>query len=162
MGTLKARKPPRLRLLRSLTAPNTKAVRNAQLRLIALVAIVAWLLVGKEGGILPSPKPDIDVEGFHVLLVYDAEARDKITAGQGSVLNSVKVSQWVESKGGELRRYDVRDSLETLGDGERAWQEMHKLAADPPQMVTLKDGRAEVQKIPDGIEATIRALEQLK
>lgn len=130
-----------------------------QLRLIALVAIVAWLLVGKDGSILPSPKPDIDVEGFHVLLVYDAEARDKITAGQGSVLNSTKVSEWVAGNGGEFRRYDARDTLDAE---EPVWKEMHQRAIDPPQMVTLKDGRAEIQKIPDGIEATIRALERLK
>lgn len=130
-----------------------------QLRLIALVAIVAWLVAGNEGGILPSPKPDIDVEGFYVLMVTDAEARDKVTAGQGSALNSVKVSDWVKSNGGDFRKYDARDTLDAEN---QVWMEMHQRATDPPQMVTLKDGRAEIQKIPDGIEATIRALERLK
>lgn len=130
-----------------------------QLRLIALAAIVAILFAQREGGILPAPEPDIDADGFHVLLVFDAEARDKITAGQGAVLNSTKVSEWVTGNGGEFRRYDARD---TLDDEAPVWNEMHQRAIDPPQMVTLKDGRAEIQKIPDGIEATIRALERLK
>lgn len=130
-----------------------------QLRLIALVAIVAWLVAGNEGGILPSPKPDIDVEGFYVLMVTDAEARDKVTAGQGSALNSVKVSDWVKSNGGDFRKYDARDTLDAEN---QVWREMHQRATDPPQMVILKDGRAEIQKVPDGIDATIRALERLK
>lgn len=131
----------------------------SQLRLIALAAIVLWMLAQKDGGIGPSPTPDIDVDGFHVLLVFDADARDKITPGQGSVLNSTQVSEWVTGNGGEFRRYDARD---TLDDEAPVWKEMHQRAIDPPQMVVLKDGRAEIQKIPDGIEATIRALERLK
>ena len=130
-----------------------------QLRLIALAAIVAILFAQREGGILPTPRPDIDADGFHVLLVFDAEARDKITAGQGAVLNSTKAADWVKANGGEFRRYDSRSDL---GDELPAFREMHALAFDPPRMVTLKGGRANVQKIPDGIEATIRALERLK
>lgn len=129
-----------------------------QLRLIALAGIIAWLAL-QGGGIGPAPAPDIDADGFYVLLVFDGDARDTITAGQGSVLNSARVADWVKSNSGEFRRYDAKDSLDAESP---PWQEMRELAADPPQMIALKDGRASVQKIPDGIDATIRALERLK
>ena len=130
--------------------------RRDWLRYIALCAIafgLAWALFGGRDS-TPGPNP-IDAVGLHVLIVRDPSKQ--ITAGQASVINSIAVSEWAKANDAKFRRYDVADDL-TKED--RVWREMRALVTDPPSMVTLRNGRASVGPIPDGIPAATAQLER--
>jgi hypothetical protein len=132
--------------------------RRDWLRHVALCAIafaLAWFLFGGRDS-APGPNP-IDADGLHVLIIRDPGKQ--ITAGQASVVNSVAVSDWAKANDAKFRRYDVADDL-TKED--RVWREMRALVTDPPSMVTLRNGRASVGPIPDGIPAATAQLERLK
>jgi hypothetical protein len=122
----------------------------------ALVAFIAWQQFGPIPTPGPGPNP-IDAEGLHVLIVRDPSKT--ITAGQASVVNSVAVAEWSKANNAKFRRYDVADDL-TKED--RVWREMRALVTDPPSMVTLRNKRANVGPIPDGIPAVTAQLERLK
>lgn len=129
------------------------------LAVAVIVFGVAWLLFRGPG---PTPEPGptptpIDVQGLHVLIVRDPSKPG--TAGQQAVVNSVEVSQWCKNNDAQFRRYDADDDMATE---DRVWREMRALATSPPQMVTLKNGRAAVSAIPDGIEAARAQLERLR
>lgn len=132
--------------------------RREWLRYIALCAVafgLAWVLFGgRDPG--PGPNP-IDAEGLHVLIVRDPDKT--ITAGQASVVNSVAVAEWSKANNAKFRRYDAADDL-TKED--RVWREMRATVTDPPAIVTLRNGRASVGPIPDGIDAAKAQLERLK
>jgi hypothetical protein len=132
--------------------------RRDWLRYIALCLLafgLAWFMFGGRDS-TPGPNP-IDADGLHVLIIRDPSKQ--ITAGQASVVNSVAVSDWAKANDAKFRRYDVADDL-TKED--RVWREMRALVTDPPSMVTLRNGRASVGPIPDGIPAATAQLERLK
>jgi len=124
---------------------------------IAAILLALWLS-GRGPTPTPGPGPNpIDAEGLHVLIVRDPSKT--ITAGQASVVNSTAVADWAKSNSAKFRRYDVADDL-TKED--RVWREMRALVTDPPSLVTLKNKRANVGPIPDGIPAATAQLERLK
>jgi hypothetical protein len=152
-----------LRASRQQSAPQPQPTpRRDWLQVVAIAVIVlgiAWLLLRGTG---PRPEPGprptpIDVQGLHVLIVRDPSKPG--TAGQQAVVNSVEVSQWAKANDAKFRRYDAEDDLSTE---DRVWREMRALATSPPQMVTLKNGRAAVSAIPDGIDAAKAQLERLR
>ena len=125
----------------------------------AVVALVAYVVFNR--GPMPpgpAPQPDIDVSGRYVLLVVDESRREAITAQQATVINSAKLATWCESNDVEYRRYDARDDL---GKEAKVWQEMQRIAADLPAMVTLSEGKAKTQPVPAGIDAAINELEDV-
>lgn len=133
--------------------------RRDWLRHIAILAIAfvaAWLIFGnRDSG--PAPTP-IDADGLHVLIVRDPDKKD-ITAGQASVQSSTLIDEWCKANNAKFRRFDKADELDAE---DRVWREMRATVTDPPSMVTLRNGRASVGPIPDGIEAAKTQLERLK
>jgi hypothetical protein len=126
------------------------------LALAAAAVALAWVLSGR--GITPGPGPTpIDAEGLHVLIVVDPSK--SLTAGQAAVVNSAIIPDWAEANAAKYRRYDAKDDLSTE---DRVWREMRATVTDPPAMVTLKNGRASVGPVPDGIDRAKAQLERLR
>jgi hypothetical protein len=132
--------------------------RRDWLRYIAFAAVsiaIVWLVANRQP---PGPGPSpIDADGLHVLIVRDPDAT--MTPGQSSVVNSTIIPDWAKANEAKYRRFDAADDLSSE---DRVWREMRATVTTPPAFVTLRNGRANVGPIPDGIDAAKAQLERLK
>ena len=138
--------------------PQPQQPRRDWLRYIAFAAVaiaILWLVSNRQP---PGPGPTpIDADGLHVLIVRDPDAT--MTPGQSSVVNSIVVPEWCKANEAKYRRFDAADDLSSE---DRVWREMRATVTTPPAFVTLRNGRANVGPIPDGIDAAKAQLERLK
>lgn len=141
-------------------APAVPPQRNWML--IAMAAVIAFLLFLQFGrttpGPSPEPTPDVDIAGRYMLLLVDESKRDSISSDQAPVLNSVKIADWCEENDVKYQRLDPRDDTSAIED---VWRQLAKVAADQPSMTTLNDGKVKTQPVPAGIDAAITELEKV-
>lgn len=126
----------------------------------AIVLLAAWLLFFRAPGPGPgpSPTPDVDVDGEYVMVVLPDDM-SRLSRGQAEFANSAKVADWVESRGGQYRRYMESQDLSNESEVFRWIRD--KLSGDGERVGVLKDRRLRKMPIPDGLEAGIRTLEGL-
>lgn len=128
--------------------------------IIALLAVVAFLMFLMLGRMLIpdlDPRPDVDIDGKYVLFLKDESRRESITEGQGIVMTSAKILDWCNQNDVEMRVLDVRDG--TISEMEPVWDELRKVADANPSMTMLKDRKVVTQPVPSSVDATIKELE---
>lgn len=117
----------------------------------------------------PGPTPDddtlvIDDKGNFVMILRDNSepGQSALTPGQAQAITSTKVSSWCRSNGFDFRIIDSAFTDQQLAAMEPIWGTLRKQAAAAPSLTAAKDGKAFTRQLPDGIDATIQALEAIK
>jgi len=133
--------------------------RNPELRrLVLLAAVVVGLVMHfRGGGGLPDLLPDnapIDVDGLHVLVVYESAEKHRLTPGQIDVIDDIttagELRKWLEEHG-EVRVY-VDDIGGTPPDWVKAALEKHD--GTVPWMLIANSKSGYTGPVPDGVAAT--------
>jgi hypothetical protein len=117
---------------------------------LLLLAAAVWM---RGGGAIGR---DISDDGLYVLVLEDGSRPEAITAEQGAVINSLKLAEAVQSKGGQYRKQDVRDTFDGLG----VWKQLRDKIPNPPGMAIAKGGSVRVEAIPSRIDDAIRMVEK--
>lgn len=119
---------------------------------LALLLLAAAVYV-RGGGAVGR---DISDDGLYVLVLEDGSRPEAITAEQGAVVNSLKLAEAVQAKGGQYRKQDVRDNFDGLG----VWQQLRDKIPNPPGMAIAKGGSVRVEAIPSRIDDAVRMVER--
>ena len=117
---------------------------------LLLLAAAVWM---RSGGAIGR---DISDDGLYVLVLEDGSRPEAITAEQGAVVNSLRLAEAVQSKGGQYRKQDVRDSFDGLG----VWQQLRDKIPNPPGMAIAQGGSVRVEAIPSRIDDAVRMVER--
>ena len=117
---------------------------------LLLLAAAVWM---RSGGAIGR---DISDDGLYVLVLEDGSRPEAITAEQGAVINSLKLAEAVQSKGGQYQKQDVRDSFDGLG----VWKQLRDKIPSPPGMAIAKGGSVRVEAIPSRIDDAVRMIER--
>ena len=117
---------------------------------LLLLAAAVWMRGGGAVG------RDIADDGLYVLIVEDGSRPEAITAEQGAVINSLRLAEAVQAKGGQYRKQDVRDNFDGLG----IWQQLKNKIPNPPGIAIAKGGSVRVEAIPSRIDDAVRMVEK--
>jgi hypothetical protein len=118
-------------------------------RLAVAVLLVSLALWAGGGGTIAGR--DIAADGLFVLVVEDQSRPDAITDAQGRVMGSLTLREATKAKGGEYRKQDAADDLAGTG----AWADIRALVTSPPAIAIAKDGRVQVEAIPESVETAV-------
>lgn len=124
----------------------------------AIVALAMYIAFSR--GVIPSPipQPDIDVEGFYVMVIQP-DSESGLDQGQKEFLRSAKIAEWVTSNGGEFRAYPQSQNIDAESD---VWKEIRS-ELSPPHLVGVVNNRRLTKLVPpNGIDEGIRTLEKYK
>lgn len=100
----------------------------------------------------------VDVDGLHVMIVEDVNARDKLSQDQLAIFNSIEVREWCDKNCAPdgYRNYDVDDSMDNEPE---VFKRMRAgLTIEPPAMVVANGRKGAQMKLPASPEAQIREL----
>jgi hypothetical protein len=126
---------------------------------ILVACVVFWLLSGGSiptPGPRPTPTPDIDVAGLHVMTITP-DSRSGLTKGQNEFLDSAKIADFVETKGGKFRRYP---ESQDISNEQQVWRDIRKELTPDQPIGVLQNSRLKTLRVPDGIDAGIQVLER--
>ncbi len=140
--------------------------------LVAILLALTLLPGNKPVPVDPVPPPDpvvpipgpVDpvVTGLRVILAYQTEG--KMTAGQGNVLHSAKLSQWLDEhctdgKQG-WRRWDVDVDVSQESELWQAlWAEARPKIKELPAIVIVNGTDGPARPLPDKLDEAIKLLE---
>lgn len=131
---------------------------------VALIAIVigtvVWMLWPYRG-VIPTPGPDPVVIDGGPAVLFALDGDRNITRDQAQVAISQLVQRFADENSIEYRRYDMGDDLSREDE---LWQKMMEAAKEKrhPAMVTVnKDGRGNINNIPDDVRDAIEAIDKL-
>ena len=117
---------------------------------LLLLAAAVWM---RGGGAIGR---DIADDGLYVLVLEDGSRPEAITTEQGAVINSLRLAEAVQSKGGQYLKQDVRDNFDGLG----VWKQLRDKIVQPPGMAIAKGGSVRVEAIPSRIDDAVRMVER--
>lgn len=117
---------------------------------LLLLAAAVWM---RGGGAIGR---DISDDGLYVLVLEDGSRPEAITAEQGAVVNSLRLAEAVQAKGGQYLKQDVRDNFDGLG----VWEQLKNKIPNPPGLAIAKGGSVRVEAIPSRIDDAVRMIER--
>ena len=125
----------------------------------AVVFLLAYILFDR--GVIPTPgppQPDIDADGFYVMVIQPSD-EGSLTTGQKEFLRSAKVADWVTDNGGEYRAYPQEQDITSE---QQVWRDIRGQLSPPFSVGVVSDRKLTKLEAPNGIDAGIEALEELK
>jgi hypothetical protein len=146
---------------------HSRPQRSNPFWILAICVLAFWLGMNFDGcKVSPVPTPDddtvvIDDDGKFVVILKDGseDGQSKLSKNQSLAIRSTDVSDWCRDNGFDFRIIDVDDKVTTM---EPIWGTLKGEASPAPSLTVAIDGKVTTGDLPDGIEATIEALESLQ